>query len=77
VWVLTETGVRRVAVQPGITDGTITAVTGDLPEGARVVTGVAATAGTTAARSSGSPLIPQRPARGGTGGGRAAQGGAR
>lgn len=77
VWVLTETGVRRVAVQPGINDGTTTAITGDLQEDARVVTGVAATAGTSAVRSSASPLIPQRPARGGSGSGRAAQGGAR
>jgi HlyD family secretion protein len=77
VWLLTDAGLRRTAVQTGITDGTTTAVTaGDLREGARVVTGGAAT-GATAARSSGSPLIPQRPGRGATGSGRAAQGGAR
>jgi len=76
VWVLTETGLRRTAVQRGINDGTTTAITGgDLREGARVVTGVAAT-GTTAARSGGSPLIPQRPGRSGAGG-RTGQGGAR
>jgi HlyD family secretion protein len=76
VWVLTETGLRRTAVQTGINDGTTTAITGgDLREGARVVTGVAA-AGTTAARSGGSPLIPQRPGRSGAGG-RTGQGGAR
>jgi HlyD family secretion protein len=76
VWVLTEAGLRRTAVQTGINDGTTTAITGgDLREGARVVTGVAAT-GTTAARSGGSPLIPQRPGRSGAGG-RTGQGGAR
>jgi HlyD family secretion protein len=76
VWVLTEPGLRRTAVQTGINDGTTTAITGgDLREGARVVTGVAA-AGTTAARSGGSPLIPQRPGRSGAGG-RTGQGGAR
>ncbi len=65
VWVLTEAGLRRTPVQTGVNDGTVTAITGgDLPEGARVVTGVAAT-GPTAARSGGSPLIPQRPGRGG------------
>jgi HlyD family secretion protein len=76
VWVQTEGGLRRIPVQRGIDDGTTTAVTGDLAQGARVVTGIAAT-GTTAARSSGSPLIPQRPGRSGSGSGRAAQGGAR
>jgi HlyD family secretion protein len=76
VWVLTEAGLRRTAVQTGINDGTTTAITGgDLREGARVVTGVAAT-GTTAARSGGSPLIPQRPGRSGAGG-RTGQGGTR
>jgi HlyD family secretion protein len=76
VWVLTEAGLRRAAVQTGINDGTTTAITGgDLREGARVVTGVRA-AGTTAARSGGSPLIPQRPGRSGAGG-RTGQGGAR
>ena len=76
VWVLTEAGLRRAAVQTGINDGTMTAITGgDLREGARVVTGVGV-AGTTAAQSSGSPLIPQRPGRSGAGG-RTGQGGAR
>jgi HlyD family secretion protein len=76
VWVLTEAGLRRTTVQTGINDGTTTAITGgDLREGAQVVTGVAAT-GTTAARSGGSPLIPQRPGRSGAGG-RTGQGGAR
>jgi multidrug efflux pump subunit AcrA (membrane-fusion protein) len=76
VWVVTEAGLRRTTVQTGINDGTTTAITGgDLREGAQVVTGVAAT-GTTAARSGGSPLIPQRPGRSGAGG-RTGQGGAR
>jgi HlyD family secretion protein len=76
VWVLTEAGLRRTPVQTGVSDGTVTAITGgDLAEGARVVTGVAAM-GPTAARSGGSPLIPQRPGRGATAG-RTGQGGAR
>ncbi len=76
VWLLGDDGLDLVAVQTGISDGTLTAITGgDLREGARVVTGVAA--GTTAARSSGSPLIPQRPGRSTSGSARPAQGGAR
>ncbi len=75
VWLLGDDGLDRVAVQTGISDGTLTAITGgDLREGARVVTGVAA--GTTAARSSGSPLIPQRPGRSTSGSARP-EGGAR
>jgi HlyD family secretion protein len=75
VWALSEAGLRRIGVRTGINDGTTTAVTsGDLQEGARVVTGVAATGA--AVRSSGSPLIPQRPGRAASGG-RAGQGGAR
>jgi HlyD family secretion protein len=67
VWVLSDTGLRRVPVQTGINDGTTTAViSGDLRDGARVVTGVAAGA-TTTARSSRSPLLPQRGVRSGSG----------
>jgi len=75
VWLLADGALRRVAVQTGVNDGTVTAITGgDLKEGARVVTGVAA-ASATASRSSGSPLIPQRPGRSGST--RSAQGSAR
>jgi HlyD family secretion protein len=77
VWVLGEGGLRRVAVQTGVNDGTTTAIVGgDLQKSAQVVTGLAASAGTTTARSSGSPLLPQRPGRTGSST-RAAQGGAR
>jgi HlyD family secretion protein len=75
VWLLADGALRRVPVRTGVNDGIITAITGgDLKEGARVVTGVAATSAT-ASRSSGSPLIPQRPGRSGST--RSAQGSAR
>jgi HlyD family secretion protein len=75
VWVLADGMLRRVAVQTGVNDGTVTAITGgDLEEGARVVTGVPA-ASASASRSSGSPLIPQRPGRSSST--RSAQGSAR
>ena len=61
VWVLGDEGLRRVAVQTGINDGTTTAIIGgDLRKGARVVTGAGAS---TARASSSSPLLPQRPGR--------------
>ena len=51
-------GLRQVPVQTGVNDGTTTAIVGgDLREGARVVTGVAADAAASA--SSGSPLLPR------------------
>ena len=79
VWVLGDTGLRRVPVQTGINDGVTTAITGgDLREGAKVVTGLKAGAGATrAAASSASPLLPQRPGRTASSTGRQTQGGAR
>jgi HlyD family secretion protein len=69
VWVVGADGVLQpVPVQLGVSDGTTTAVVGgDLVEGARVVTGTAAPAAAAAPSASGtSPLVPQRPRRGGT-----------
>jgi len=61
VWTLTDGRLRRVTVEPGITDGTITAVAGgNLQEGITVVTGTGAPAAPSGGRS-GSPLLPQRP----------------
>jgi hypothetical protein len=60
VWVLADGHLKRVRVQPGVTDGTMTAVTGELQEGAQIVTGVNAQAVATAPQASGSPLLPQR-----------------
>jgi HlyD family secretion protein len=58
VWVLADEGLRRVPVQTAVDDGTTTAVVGgDLREGSRVVTGVAASAA--ASTSSSSPLLPR------------------
>ncbi len=69
-----EGHLQPIRVQTGISDGTTTAIIGgELTENTPVVTGVVATA--TAARSTGSPLIPQRP--GGRGQQGAGAGGAR
>jgi HlyD family secretion protein len=71
VWVLRDGRLARVPVQVGVNDGTATAIVGgELQEGARVVTAVAAQTGTPVQRSA-SPLLPQRPGRA------RAQGGAR
>jgi HlyD family secretion protein len=62
VWVLREGHLQPVAVRAGVTDGAHTAIVeGDLPEGAPVVTGVAASASQAAAAApaSGSPLLPR------------------
>ena len=71
VWVLNGDTLTSVRVETGVDDGTTTAIVGgDLREGARVVTGAAQAATATAQPSSGSPLMPQRPRRSGSGGGR-------
>jgi len=71
VWVLNGETLTSVRVETGVDDGTSTAIVGGgLSEGARVVTGVVQTTTTTAQPSSGSPLMPQRPRRSGSGGGR-------
>ena len=71
VWVLNGETLTSVRVETGVDDGTTTAIVGgDLSEGARVVTGVVQTTTTTAQPSSASPLMPQRPRRSGSGGGR-------
>ena len=74
VWVLQDGEPRPIAVQPGVTDGTMTAVAdGALPQGAQVVTGQ--TGGTTATRgTTGSPLLPFGGRRGGGGGANANRG---
>jgi HlyD family secretion protein len=64
VWVFQDGRLTRVPVQPGINDGTTTAVAGGaLQEGSRVVTAIAADAATAPTQGSGSPLLPQRPNR--------------
>jgi HlyD family secretion protein len=71
VWVLNSESLTAVPVETGVDDGTTTAIVGgDLREGARVVTGAAQAATTAAQPSSASPLMPQRPRRSGSGGGR-------
>ena len=75
VWVLADGHLKRVRVQPGVTDGTMTAVTGELQEGAQIVTGVNAQAVAAAPQASGSPLLPQRLR--GSRSGQTRQGGAR
>jgi HlyD family secretion protein len=71
VWVLNGETLTSVRVETGVDDGTTTAIVGgDLGEGARVVTGVVQATAATTQPSSGSPLMPQRPRRTGSGGGR-------
>jgi len=70
VWVLNGTTLTAVRVETGVDDGTTTAIVGgDLPEGARVVTGAAQATAATTQPSSASPLMPQRPRRTGSSGG--------
>jgi HlyD family secretion protein len=70
VWVLENGELKRVPVQPSITDGSQTALlNSDLSPGTRVVTGMSTPASATPAAPSGSPLIPTG-RRGFGGGGR-------
>ena len=71
VWVSQNGQQHAVAVKPGITDGTVTAILGgDLSENTPVITGQAVT-GASAPAQSASPFMPQRPNRGrGQGGSR-------
>ena len=74
IWVLQDGKPRPIAVQPGISNGTVTAVVGgDIPEGAQVVTGQAG-GGTTARGNTGSPLLPFGGRRGGGAGANANRG---
>ena len=52
---------RAVRVRPGISDGTVTAVQGELTDNAQVVTGQSATSTGTTTTPSTSPFMPQRP----------------
>jgi HlyD family secretion protein len=68
VWVLAQGALTRVSVQPGISDGTQTAVvSSDLTPGRRVVTGTTTPTATASAPST-NPLVPA--GRRGGGGGR-------
>jgi HlyD family secretion protein len=66
VWVYDGAQIHEVAVEPGISDGTTTAVSGDIGEGELVVVN-AVSAAPSASGSTGSPLIPRLPGRGGAG----------
>ena len=62
VWVLRDGQLRRIPVQPGTSDGVVTAVTSaNLQDGDQVVTGVAVQASAAPPAASGSPLLPRRP----------------
>jgi HlyD family secretion protein len=78
VWVLAGGELRRVPVQPLVSDGVVTGVADDpLQEGANVVTGVPVHI-TTGSSPAGSPLLPRRPGQNRSGTrGTAAQGGSR
>lgn len=70
VWVLDEGRLAPVPVQPGVSDGTMTAILGGgLTDEMQVVTGQAVASASRSTTTS-SPLIPQRPARTRTGGAR-------
>jgi HlyD family secretion protein len=71
VWVLQEGQVRPVTVKAGISDGTLTAITGgELHDRMQVVTGQAMTGASSTAQSTRSPFMPQRPNRQNTQGSR-------
>jgi HlyD family secretion protein len=66
VWVLADNRLTPVRVQSGISDGaSIAVVGGDLTEGAEVVTAMTAQSSSASSTGASSPLIPQRPNRGG------------
>ncbi|MPZ19403.1 MAG: efflux RND transporter periplasmic adaptor subunit [Luteitalea sp.] len=69
VWRLDDGGVERVPVELGVGDGTSSAIVGGrLEEGAEVVVGQpSVAAGAATGGSSGSPLLPSFPRRGGRG----------
>jgi HlyD family secretion protein len=72
IWVQSGTELHPIPVEVGITDGVVSAITGDLKEGDEIITGNAQTA--VAADTTTNPFAPVL-ARGGRGGGGAAGGG--
>ena len=58
VWVFAEGRLNRVSVEVGLSDGTQTAVSGELSAGARIATGLASASASTAAPTTSSPLLP-------------------
>lgn len=63
VWVESEGQLHPVRVQPGITDGTFTAIVdGELSENTQVITGQAIAGAAAPAQGTRSPFMPQRPA---------------
>ncbi|MGE3275528.1 MAG: efflux RND transporter periplasmic adaptor subunit [Vicinamibacterales bacterium] len=66
LWQLVAGRLTATPVRTGLSDGVRVALTGDpLPEGAQVITGASAATASTAPASSGSPLVPTPPRRGG------------
>ena len=77
VWQLVDGRLHRIPVRVGVSDGTQIAISsGQLNEGASIVTGVARseTGAQAAPAASGSPLVPQMPRRPGTAGNRQPRG---
>ena len=65
VWVLADGTLHPIPVEPGLSDGTTTAVSGELDERMRVVTGTVAASNTAATgQTSPSPLVPPLRGRG-------------
>jgi HlyD family secretion protein len=58
VWAFEDGRLKRVPVQTGLSDGTQTAITGELNPGARVATGLTSSNGATATAAPRSPLLP-------------------
>lgn len=67
VWVFDGIRMHEVAVEPGVSDGALTAVEGDLTEGETIVVNAAAPERSGSAGATTSPLIPRLPGRGGAG----------
>src|SRR5215510_12869045 len=67
VWVFDTGRLRRVPVQVGLSDGKVTAVTGELTPGAFVATGATASNDAAAPSTQRSPLLPTGGRRGGGG----------
>jgi HlyD family secretion protein len=67
IWILEDGRLRPVPVRPGVSDGALVAISAEgLADGTAVVTGTT-TVAAPAARTSGSPLVPTMPRRGGGG----------
>jgi HlyD family secretion protein len=61
VWVMRDGQMQRVRVRPGVSDGTMTAIEGEISENVQIVTGNALANAQNPSGAAGSPFMPQRP----------------